>query len=204
EVVQLPEQETDTEAPKIVHEPVTSTELYQSISIEAEITDDITIPTATLYVKEDAGDDYRTLTMRNTADSPSIFTAVIPGEFVASDLTYYIEASDGFNSSTTEPVTISTKTLDIDTQQLPKLLVTEVVPDSTNVGSADGYEFIEVYNNTDQPTSLEHYTIQYRYGNDPASDVLWPAVPHDVVITARETLVFWIINGQNNDNIVAV
>lgn len=203
EVVQLPEQETDTEAPKIVHEPVTSTELYQSISIEAEITDDITIPTATLYVKEDAGDDYRTLTMRNTADSPSIFTAVIPGEFVASDLTYYIEASDGFNSSTTEPVTISTKTLDIDTQQLPKLLVTEVVPDSTNVGSADGYEFIEVYNNTDQPTSLEHYTIQYRYGNDPASDVLWPAVPYNVVIPARETLVFWIINGQNNDSTVA-
>ena len=42
---------------------------------------------------------------------------------------------------------------------MPPLLVTEVVPDSTNVGGADGYEFIEIYNNTNQPIIFSDYKI---------------------------------------------
>jgi len=43
------------------------------------------------------------------------------------------------------------------------LQVTEVLPDSSNVGSADGYEFIEVYNATSEPIDFSDYAITYLY-----------------------------------------
>ncbi|MGE7057207.1 lamin tail domain-containing protein, partial [Paenibacillus glucanolyticus] len=82
---------------------------------------------------------------------------------------------------------------------VPELLITELVPDSTNVGTADGYEFIEVYNNTDQAIDFSNYKIRYRYLE---SDTLWAHVPDEVTIPAGGTLVFWIINGQNNKSTI--
>ncbi|MGG3505613.1 S-layer homology domain-containing protein [Paenibacillus lautus] len=83
---------------------------------------------------------------------------------------------------------------------VPELLITELVPDSTNVGTADGYEFIEVYNNTDQDIDFSHYKIRYRYLE---SDTLWAHVPDEVMIPSRGTLVFWIINAQNSKSTIA-
>ena len=45
---------------------------------------------------------------------------------------------------------------------MPELLITELVPDSTNVGTADGYEFIEVYNNTDKDIDFSNYKRGFR------------------------------------------
>ncbi|WP_208590135.1 lamin tail domain-containing protein [Gracilibacillus suaedae] len=202
EVVKIEEPEEDTTAPVITHESVTEAEAFSSVPIEAEVTDDLAIPDVTLFVKN--GDsEYRSLSMSTDPDEPGKYKVEIPGIYVKSDLTYYIEATDGVNTKRTEEYTVSVLQDEVDTQSLPPLLVTEIVPDSTNVGTADGYEFIEIYNNTDQDIPFEHYKIQYRYGNDPASDVVWPSIPDDVVIPAGETLVFWIINGQNNDQTVA-
>lgn len=84
---------------------------------------------------------------------------------------------------------------------MPPLLVTEITPDTTNVGSADGYEFIEVYNATTVPINFGDYTLNYLY---PLADltnskaVLWPSTPADVVIAPGGNLVFWIKNGQND------
>lgn len=50
-----------------------------------------------------------------------------------------------------------------ESKHLPPLLLTEVVPDSTNVDGSDGYEFIEVYNNSNQSIDLKGYKIHYRY-----------------------------------------
>ncbi|MFD2043769.1 lamin tail domain-containing protein [Ornithinibacillus salinisoli] len=202
EPVMLDEMEEDTTPPVIVHEPVVEAEAFSSVTIEAEITDETAIPSAKLYVKSEET-EYRSLTMSPDSSDPNRYHVEIPGMYVADDLTYYIEVTDGINMVQTEEYVINVVTNDIDTQSLPPLLVTEVVPDSTNVGSADGYEFIEIYNNTDQPIPFEHYKMQYRYGNDPASDVIWPSIPDDVVIESQETLVFWIINGQNNHLTVA-
>lgn len=83
---------------------------------------------------------------------------------------------------------------------IPELLITELVPDSTNVGTADGYEFIEVYNNTDQVIDFSNYKIRYRYLE---SDTLWAHEPDDVSIEPGGTLVFWIINTQNGNSTIA-
>ncbi|WP_104090147.1 MULTISPECIES: lamin tail domain-containing protein [unclassified Cryobacterium] len=81
------------------------------------------------------------------------------------------------------------------------LQITEITPDTTNVGSADGGEFIEVYNATNATINFGDYTLNYLY---PLADltnsgaVLWPSTPTDVVIAPGGNLVFWIKNGQND------
>ncbi|MFI8707637.1 lamin tail domain-containing protein [Bacillus sp. NPDC077411] len=92
----------------------------------------------------------------------------------------------------------------IDPQSVPPFLITEVTPDTTNVGKADGYEFIEVYNNSEQDLNFKDYTIRYRYPSEgPEGDLIWGSTPDDVVIPSGQSLVFWIINGENNEKNVA-
>ncbi|PEU67231.1 hypothetical protein CN386_29555, partial [Bacillus cereus] len=92
----------------------------------------------------------------------------------------------------------------IEPQSVPPLLITEVTPDTTNVGKADGYEFIEVYNNSTQDLNFKDYTIRYRYPSEgPEGDLIWGSTPDDVVIPSGQSLVFWIINGENNEKTVA-
>src|SRR5690625_7376822 len=62
---------------------------------------------------------------------------------------------------------------EVDYDSLPPLLITELVPDSTNVGDADGYEYIEVYNNSDQTINFKDYQIIYRYPATHDEDVHW-------------------------------
>lgn len=84
--------------------------------------------------------------------------------------------------------------------EAPLLQITEVAPDTANVGGSDAYEFIEVRNASDEPVDFGDYTLNYLYTDnalvDPVttSSVLWPAVPADVVIPAGGTLVLWVVN----------
>ncbi|CAN5404247.1 lamin tail domain-containing protein [soil metagenome] len=82
------------------------------------------------------------------------------------------------------------------------LQITEVTPDTSNVGSADGFEFVEVYNATDEPIDFDDYTISYLYplpDLTSSSTALWPATPGDPVIEPGHTLVLWVKNGQNDE-----
>ncbi|WP_104178795.1 lamin tail domain-containing protein [Cryobacterium sp. Y50] len=81
------------------------------------------------------------------------------------------------------------------------LQITEITPDSTNVGSADGFEFIELYNATAGPVNFADYTLNYLYplaDLTNSSTVRWPSTPTDVIIASGGALVFWIKNGQND------
>ena len=146
-------------APVIEHKAVTESEAYTDIVIEANITDDLSAPYATLYFKSESDDNFTALAMGPHEEGSSKFTVTIPSIEVESNITYYIEASDGKNSSRTEEHKIMVSEPNLDYNKMPHLLVTEVVPDSTNVGDADGYEFIEIYNNTNQPINFGDYKI---------------------------------------------
>lgn len=201
--VEIPEIPTDTEAPNIQHKPLQEVTELSPIKITAEIMDDLATPSATLFYKNESMNSFASISMVKEAES-SLFTADIPEIDVSSEMTYYIEASDGVNTVKTEEYRIEVKLTPVDYNTLPPFLVTEVLPDSTNVGSADGFEFIEIYNNSTSPVSLKDYKLNYRYyTNDPGSDVVWASVPDDVIIPANETLVFWIINDQNSSKTVA-
>ena len=86
------------------------------------------------------------------------------------------------------------------TLETAALQITEVLPDTSNVGGADAYEFIEVYNATDRPVDFGDYKINYLY---PAADLSvptstrWPSQPEAPVIEPGRTLVLWIKNSAN-------
>jgi hypothetical protein len=81
------------------------------------------------------------------------------------------------------------------------LQITEVTPDTVNVGASDGYEFVEVYNASTAPVDFADYSLNYLY---PLADLtnsstaLWPSTPREAVIEPGKTLVFWIKNGAND------
>ncbi|GAA1743823.1 lamin tail domain-containing protein [Aeromicrobium alkaliterrae] len=81
------------------------------------------------------------------------------------------------------------------------LQITELVPDTANVGGSDGYEFVEVFNATDRDVDFSDYALTYLYPQDTTTntnEAAWPAVPSDVVIPSGKTLTFWIKNGAND------
>lgn len=82
------------------------------------------------------------------------------------------------------------------------LQITEITPDTANVGGSDGYEFIEVFNASHRDIDFSDYALTYLYPQDTSkntNEALWPAVPGDVVIGSGETLTFWIKNGANGN-----
>jgi hypothetical protein len=81
------------------------------------------------------------------------------------------------------------------------LQITELLPDSANVGSADGYEFIEVYNSSDRAVDWADYSLRYLYpvtDQTNSSTALWPSTPREVVIPSGGTLVLWVKNASNS------
>ncbi len=145
------------------------------------------------------------MTTAMTLKEDSTYEATISKEALRSEqLLYKIEASDGTNKSSTDTYTPTIKKAEYDVQMVPPLLVTEVVPDSDNVNGLDGYEFIEIYNNSNKDINFKDYKIRYRYPMDgPEADLTWPGEKEDVIIPSGETLVFWIINKGNGDKTVA-
>ena len=74
------------------------------------------------------------------------------------------------------------------------------MPDSSNVGGSDGYEFIEIYNNSNLDINLKDYKLYYNYPDQGVDgDVIWYETNEDKIIKSHDTLVFWIKNGTNDD-----
>ncbi|WP_157078942.1 lamin tail domain-containing protein [Herbiconiux solani] len=81
------------------------------------------------------------------------------------------------------------------------LQVTELLPDSSNLGGGDAYEFIELYNATSEAVDFSDYTLRYLYPLEDLSNsqtALWPVEPANPVIPAGGTLVVWVKNGTND------
>lgn len=196
---QLPEApvEVDGELPVITHTPVQTADSAQALSIEAEVTDNNHVQAVKLFYRSVNEGVWLEKEMNRTAGDN--FAVEIPAEeLYTKQLTYRIEAFDGQNTASTSEYTIQIEGQPFDPQAVPTLLVTELVPDSTNVGSLDGYEFVEVYNNSSQAINLNDYTIRYRYTMEgPQADLLWKPEVKDVILPSGETMVFWVINSAN-------
>ena len=57
----------------------------------------------------------------------------------------------------------------------PSVLINEIYYDHT--GSDDGYEFIEIYNNSNEIVDISGYTIKFVDGKSKKSYILWEGVP---------------------------
>ena len=54
----------------------------------------------------------------------------------------------------------------------PALVVTELAPDTANIGGSDAWEFIEIYNNSSRDIDLKDYRLYYYYP-DNGNNALW-------------------------------
>ncbi|MDR9854791.1 S-layer homology domain-containing protein [Paenibacillus sp. VCA1] len=137
-----------------------------------------------------------TVTTMTDSGNTGDYTATIPAAALAEPTLQYRILAGQLD----KPYTTRVNMDPFDPSKAPVLLVTELVPNTANVPgtSTDAYEYIEVYNNSDQPVNFKNYKIYYRYPDKgPAADVEWPSVNPDFVIAPKQSVVFWIKNSAN-------
>ncbi|WP_169507413.1 choice-of-anchor I family protein [Paenibacillus harenae] len=198
EQVVLPD--VTNEPPVIVHTPLATVSNDNDAWIQAEITDaNNDTVTASVYYKPRSQAGYAQAPL--TKGTGNAYEGAIPKAALTEPvMEYYIEASDGTLTKSTPVNSFNITLTNVNFDGMPPFLITELVPDSTNVGTADGYEFVEIYNNTDRDLNFDDYKLVYRYpASGPDADVIWPGIKEDIIIPSKETLVFWVINGQNGD-----
>jgi len=181
---------------QIEHTPAQSVEV-KDLEISAKLTnpDNVAIGKVELQFKSPSQARYRVLPMKKKTTGD--YGAVIPASaLVEPTLDYKIRVNDVEKS-----YTVGVKIPAFDAAKVPPLLVTKIVPNTTNVlnTSTDAFEMIEVYNNTDASINFKNYIINYRYPDDgPEDDVKWPSVKEDFVIPSQKSVVFWIKNSTNS------
>ncbi|UOE76100.1 S-layer homology domain-containing protein [Parageobacillus thermoglucosidasius] len=195
----------DTQPPVIMHTPVTKGKWQEDIKIEAKVTDNEKVVSVVLSYRFQENGEYKSIPMELSNAETKTYSAIIPKESIfTNEIFYKIEAFDGIQKAETEEQKITIDSGSFDAQKLPPLLITELVPDSTNVNGLDGYEFIEIYNNSSKDINLKDYKIRYRYPMDgPEADLVWRPEKEDIILPAGKTMVFWIINKGNTDKTVA-
>ena len=138
---------------------------------------------------------YTVTTMADSGNTGD-YTATIPAAALTEPtLQYRIQAGQ-----LDKPFTTRVQMDPFDPSKAPVLLVTELVPNTGNVPgtSTDAYEYIEVYNNSDQPVNFKNYKIYYRYPDKgPGADVEWTSLNPDFAIPPKQSVVFWIKNSAN-------
>ncbi|OMD44138.1 S-layer homology domain-containing protein [Paenibacillus odorifer] len=196
---QLPKPVPGDKQPVIEHHPLSSVDPVD-LCITAKITNLENGPDGTLTVVKlqyGSPSQVKDTVITMTSKGEGEYTAVIPAAALEEpELHYSIRVNN-----VTENYSVHVNLPAFDTNNVPKLLITELLPNSTNVKgtSSDAFEFIEVYNNTDAPIDFKNYKIYYRYpdkGN--ASDVKWPSTKESFVIPPQQSVVFWIINSANS------
>lgn len=196
---QLPKPVPGDKQPMIEHHSQISVD-PADLPITAKITNleigpDGTLPVVKLQYGTPSQVKDTVITM--TSKGEGEYTAVIPAAALEEpELHYSIRVNN-----VTERYSVQVNLPAFDSNNVPPLLITELLPNSTNVKgtSTDAFEFVEVYNNTDAPIDFKNYKIYYRYPDKgTASDVKWPSTKESFVIPAQQSVVFWVINSANS------
>ncbi|UQZ34430.1 hypothetical protein C2I18_13415 [Paenibacillus sp. PK3_47] len=185
------------EEPAIIHTPqaaVDPADLAVNASVANLQTEGGVLPAVELLYRSPSQLRDTVITMTRT--SAGEYSAVIPAAALEEpELNYSIRVKN-----VTETYSVHVNLPEFDSQAVPPLLVTELLPNSANVAgtNTDAFEFIEIYNNTDQPVDFKNYKIYYRYPDKgPEADVKWPSTRESIVIPAQQSVVFWVINSAN-------
>lgn len=167
--------------------------------VTAEANGNNMIHTAYLYVKFSGEEEYQKIAMKKTENGyeGSLEWTEMAGK---SGFSYYTEFSDGVTEKTTTEKTVTIAATAVDKTKIPPIVISEIMPDSSNINGADAYEYIELYNNSNQTLDLQDYSLYYNYpDNGDASDVLWFATEEELKLEPGKTIVLWIKNGKNNE-----
>ena len=194
----------DKETPVIVHQAIEKVTAGENFNIKSLVTDETRLETVKLFYKLTENGSWLQKDMIASAEENTFEAQIDRAELLTEKVIYRIEAFDGQNTAKTDEYEVVIEGMNYDPQNVPTLLVTELVPDSTNVGSLDGYEFIEVYNNSTEAINLKDYKIRYRYpAEGPEADLIWKADKEDIILPSGKTIVYWIKNADNQSKTVA-
>ncbi|MBP1916466.1 hypothetical protein J2Z23_003448 [Lederbergia galactosidilyticus] len=189
----------DTNKAPYVEDQTKSQQPIDHVQVKASAEDHYLLTTMTLYYKGKEEKDYHSLNLEK--DDEGFYQHQVPIQNLIGmeELDYYLEASNGFKKTTTDINSITITAAE--NENTPPLLITEVVPDSSNVDGANAYEYIEVYNNTDQRLNFGDFHIIYRYPT--GSEAIWFEGLTDIMIEPGRPLVLWVDNGKNGEETVA-
>ncbi|WP_052360718.1 lamin tail domain-containing protein [Oceanobacillus manasiensis] len=181
------------------HEEITEIDGNADLTIEATVKEASEV---TVEYKTGKGMEKKELPLTNK-ESSDLYSVTIPKEELWSPhFSYRIIAKTNDSETFSLPeagqveavVTVEGET---DFQQVPRILITEITPDTVNVNGADAYEFIEIYNNSNQAINMQDYQVIYRYPTNTA-DQIWN-LTDDKIIQPQESFIVWIKNGGNQE-----
>ncbi|WP_147381820.1 S-layer homology domain-containing protein [Paenibacillus nanensis] len=179
--------------PAIYHTPAISGSAPIDLTVSADVTDDQQLAGASLHYKTDKMDAFTSVPMASVAGSN--YEGVIPQLALldASYVDYYIEATDGTNLARA-PRDSGAHRIQMMTSDGtgPYLLLTEVVFNARNApgASAESYEYVELYNNSNRSIPLGQYKVLYGYPNVNTAPVTLDLAT-DKVMKPGETVVLW-------------
>ncbi|GIP62560.1 hypothetical protein J32TS6_11150 [Virgibacillus pantothenticus] len=203
-----PEEKKQTELASkesiLQHEPIKQASNTKDLTIEATASDDVT----QLSLQFQTGQQMKIeeLPFTKAAES-NTFSATVPKEMLWSPNFFYQivgKTMDGTEITYPKKEFIHVnveQTEEMDTQTVPPILITEVTPDTSNINKQDGFEFIEIYNNTNQAIHMNDYQLIYRYP-DGKPDQIWE-ITEDKEIKPQERFIVWIKNEGNQDKTLA-
>ena len=146
------------------------------------------------YISVEGGNDY------DLTYADGVLKGSIPYSSVREkeSFQYTVTITDGVNKAVSQPktVTVSQGSGDVDRTKAPELVITEIMPDTTNYNGSDGYEYIEIYNNTDKDIDLKDYRLSYLYPDNGTETLWWETEGR--LLKAGDSLVFWVKNGAND------
>ncbi|MET3697609.1 hypothetical protein SAMN05877753_106207 [Bacillus oleivorans] len=133
------------------------------------------------------------------------YSYTIPADSISAGVIhYFIEANDGEAMIQTE--IYETVVNDPKGSGPPEILITELTPNPAGdyrKGSGNQYEFMEVYNNSDEVLNLNGYTIFYLYPNHSAAPKKW-TITQDTAIEPYRTGIIWFAKEAVRDGYTTV
>lgn len=188
--------------PEIIHTAVTTASTTQPLQLSASLSEPVEQTDFTLYYRPIVGAGNWMSFDMDMKGQEGIFEGTIPNSLFQTDaFEYKIVAQIGSKEVTSQNYIVDVAEVTFDAQKAPELLITELLPNSKNYQTpagteVEGYEFIEVYNNSVDTVDLQDYTIQYQ------GETLVPDA-HNVILAPGEAAVYWLMNEGNRELTVA-
>ncbi len=183
---------TTNKEPVITHSPVSVINRSENLTIMSSVDDADSDPlTVSLFYRFNSYSEFTEVLMEMGENGQYHYT--VPSEqFVSSPIEYFIEANDQESSVTSDHFHVKIEGFE-EKEETPNILITELAPNPSGdyrKGSGNQYEFLEIYNNSDEVLNLKGYTLFYLYPNNSPLPKKW-TITQDTSIEPYSTAVIW-------------
>lgn len=195
---------SDNNKPSITPKKINEIDPTKDFTVQANVTDidgdDLTVK---LYHRSNPYGEFSEVDMTPNGDGTYEYT-VASKELGSLVFEYYIEASDGEAIVESEIIDVNVK--GEESEETPRILITEMTPNPNGdyrKGSGNHYEYMEIYNNSDEILNLNGHTLFYLYPNDAAAPKKW-TINQDTAIEPHSTALIWFAKEAIRDGYASV